>query len=242
MVYKSGKTIRIFGIIFAMVFLLSWSAAAKITVVEIQGKVELQKPGADWLPARSGMEIDLGTMISTGFGAQAQLDLGSSTITVKQLTRMRVDELIEEEESVTTQVYLNVGKVRAKVKTAEGLTHDFKLLSTVSVASVRGTDFEYDGESLTCYDGVVTLFNQVGQKRSVTVGETTSTAAYKPPLSTEQTAKTEVVVNPVPAKPAAATEVEEEPVEETLIVREEDVVPEASTTATVTATLIWPEN
>jgi hypothetical protein len=61
-------------------------------LTEVTGKVEIKVPGGDWTPAEEGTSISAGTMISTGFGAQAILDLGGSTLLVRPLTRMRLDE------------------------------------------------------------------------------------------------------------------------------------------------------
>ena len=97
------------------------------TVKEVRGKVEVKAPGGSWQPAKAGMGISEGTFISTGFKSRAELDLTSSTLYVRQLTRMKIEELIQKQKSLNTGLYLTVGKVEAKLKTAEGLNHNFKI-------------------------------------------------------------------------------------------------------------------
>ena len=62
------------------------------TVVRrVVGKVEIQRPGEAWLPAAAGMELPLKATISTGFNSQAVLEIGSSVLTLRALTRIRID-------------------------------------------------------------------------------------------------------------------------------------------------------
>ncbi len=130
-----------------------------------------------------------GTTISTGFNSKAVLDLGTAEIEIKPLTRMELTELIRRENLVSTKLDLKVGKVRATVRTEEGITHDFELRSAVSTASVRGTDFEYDGTSLKVLEGTVTFFNKFGQKRLIRRGEASRTTGYDLPATGEDVRK-----------------------------------------------------
>ena len=134
--------------------------------------MEIQAAGGGaWKPAAAGMSFPVGATISTGFNSEAVLELGPSVLRVKALTRMRVDELVQKGGTLSTGLYLKVGKVRADVKSAEGLKHDFKLTSPVSTAAVRGTIFDYDGINLDVEGGTVLLVNnQSGQGGSVGEG------------------------------------------------------------------------
>jgi hypothetical protein len=163
---------------------------------EVTGKVEIKAPGADWVPAREGTVISAGTVISTGFGAQAVLDLGTSTLQVRQLTRMRLDELIEKEGTVNTELFLRVGKVTAEVKSAEGLKQNFTLRSPVSTAAVRGTKFGYDGLSVEVFDNAVIFTNLLNQGRSVRAGESSGTSGYRRPSPGDERRERRIVVNP----------------------------------------------
>jgi len=176
-----------------MAFILSPSlmsqerAQERAVIKSVPGKVTILKPGGTWQTASADTVISAGTTVSTGFNSTALLDLGSSEISVKPLTRMKLSDLIKQEGTVKTSLELTVGRVRATVKPAEGLTHDFTLRSSVSTASVRGTDFEYDGETLTVFDGDVLFFNAFNQKRMISRGETSTTTGYSTPTTGEET-------------------------------------------------------
>ena len=129
--------------------------SANAVIKEISGKVEIKEDGGSWTPAVNGMTITEGTVISTGFRSKAVLDLGSSILEIKPLTRMSLEALIEKEGTVTTNLYLRVGRVDANVKRDTGLNHDFKLRSAVSTAAVRGTKFSYTGTELIVTEGVL---------------------------------------------------------------------------------------
>ena len=158
---------------------------SQAVIKEISGKVEIKAPQLDWVQAQSGMAVSLGTTISTGFGSRAVLELGKSVLRVDPLTRLRIDELIEREGTVTTELFLRVGKVNAEVKTTAGLSQDFKLRSPVSTAAVRGTGFDYSGYDLFVYDGEVTYENLTGQDRTYGQGEGGGTSGEDTPSGGE---------------------------------------------------------
>ncbi len=164
-------------IIFAFILLLpAFGATARIT--DISGKVEIKKSGGSWAAASAGMVINEGTTISTGFKSTAVLDLGSSILEVKALTRMTLEDLIEKEGTVTTNLYLRVGRVNAEVKRDTGLNHDFKLRSAVSTAAVRGTKLSYTGLELTVIEGVVNFYNQLNQMSTALADQDIELSGY----------------------------------------------------------------
>jgi hypothetical protein len=163
---------------------------------EISGKVEIQPPQSSWIAAQEGTVVSLGTTISTGFSSRAVIDLGRSVLRVDPLTRLRIDQLIEREGTVSTDLFLRVGKVNAEVKSASGVTQDFKLRSPVSTAAVRGTGFDYSGYDLYVYDGQVTYENLTGQNRTYGVGESGETSGTDTPESGQRIKDTDSGVNP----------------------------------------------
>jgi hypothetical protein len=171
-------------------------AQAQARVRSFTGKVEILSAQQTWVPVKSSMSLGLGTTISTGFNSTAVLELGPSVLMVKPLTRLRLNELVAREGTVKTDLFLQVGKVRAEVKSAEGLTQDFKIKSPVSTAAVRGTGFEYDGYELYVFEGRVTYSNLTGQSRSYAPGEQGSTEGYDTPTDAEQQLQTDFGVNP----------------------------------------------
>lgn len=171
-----------------LVFLVLGSGFGQAFIAkEVKGKVEVKSGTAGWRTLSVGMSLNKGTTISTGFNASAVLDVEGAVLQVKPLTRMRIDELVKREGTVSTGLYLKVGKVKADIKTSEDLKHDFSLRSSVSTAAVRGTSFEFDGTNLWVENGTVVLTNLLNQARSFTGGQEGKIESYTPPPSPEET-------------------------------------------------------
>ncbi|MFP4432714.1 MAG: hypothetical protein ACLFPV_15800 [Spirochaetaceae bacterium] len=150
--------------------LLMLSAQQNATITRTTGKVEVLTNN-QWSPAETGTTVPLGATISTGFNSTATLEVGNATLQVRPLTRMRLEELAEQQGVLRADLFMPVGRVRAAVRTTEGVTNEFRLRSTVSTASVRGTEFVFDGYILTVSDGRVRLINTSGQETEVPAGE-----------------------------------------------------------------------
>jgi hypothetical protein len=163
-------------VIVALLVLAAASLAAqeRAVIKEISGKVEVKLPGKDWAPAAANQEIRKGDMLSTGFNSFLVLELGSSRIQMKPLSRMTLDELVKSEGTTKTAVNLRVGRVKVQVDKADGLKHDFTVKTPVSTAAVRGTEFDFDGVRLRVQSGLVAFANAQGQRRSVAGGESSS--------------------------------------------------------------------
>jgi hypothetical protein len=146
-------------------------AQSSAVIKDTTGKVEVQPRGGSWTSASIGMSISRGTTISTGFGSRAVLDLGNAILDVQPLTRLRLEELIEREGTVQTDLFLRVGRVKAEVRSVSGLNQDFKLRSPVSTAAVRGTKFDYSRFDVVVMDGEVIYQTSRGQQRSYSSGE-----------------------------------------------------------------------
>ncbi len=171
-------------------------AQAQARVRSFTGKVEILSAQQAWVPVQAGMSLSMGTTISTGFNSTAVLELGSSVLMVKPLTRLRLNELVARQGTVKTDLFLQVGKISAEVKSAEGLTQDFRVKSPVSTAAVRGTGFDFDGYDLYVYEGKVTYTNLTGQSRSYAPGEQGSTEGYNPPTDAVEKRLANFGVNP----------------------------------------------
>jgi len=154
-------------------------AASEAVVQDVYGRVELRYPGGQWEKATPGMQITPGTVISTGFDAGATLLVGESVLTVRQLTRMRLEELLERDGLQKTELFLQIGKVRAEIKTAAGLKHDFLMKSPICTAAVRGTIFDFDTVELDTLQGLVVMTNPAGMKTFVAPGESGSSSGGK---------------------------------------------------------------
>lgn len=164
------KTICILILLLAAGIL--WAESAEI--LEISGKVEIQAQGKDWKPARVGDIVAAGSMISTGFKSTAVLKISSSTITVKPITRLTLEQIIANEAGDQTNLFLLAGRVSAEVTPTAGKTTSFEVKSPTATASVRGTGFEFDGVNLVVSHGNVLMSLPNGTSRSVSQGEFTT--------------------------------------------------------------------
>lgn len=187
-------------IYFALLILaaLAFSAIAQEAVFsEVNGKVEFQAPGANWKPAKVGDRVKKGAMISTGFKSSAVLKIGKTSISLKPITRLSLDELIKTEGGTQTQLYLLAGRVHADVPPQAGQTTEFNVTSPTATASVRGTAFLFDGSNLLVDRGTVQLKTPTSQFRLVSKGEFSyvvkGSASVAPPTAVvvEETATSE---------------------------------------------------
>ena len=136
-------------------------------IKELTGTVELKKGAADWKLAKAGERIEETTLISTGFKSMALLDVGSSTVTVRPLTRMSINELVNQDGTETISVGMNSGRVRVDVKPPAGSKASFTIQTPSATASVRGTVFDMGKASIRVSEGIV---GYSGSGRPVQVG------------------------------------------------------------------------
>ena len=155
-------------------------------VQRVGGKALLREPQGSREPARIGMSMSEGAYVSTSFRSYVVIDLGSSLLHVKQLTRMKLEKIIERQGTVKTELFLRVGSVKANVRSVKGLTHDFTIRSPNATVAVRGTEFEFDGITLEVTEDKVFIISRVGQTRSIVAGEQSSAPGFFTPTSGEQ--------------------------------------------------------
>ena len=159
-------------------------AAQPVVVVEaVTGRVEVQPPGqSGWQSVSEGDQIPQAARISTGFNSTARLAVGQdATVTVRALTRLTINEVIEQEGVESSDMTLEVGRVRGEVRRASDRQTQFELRSPTATASVRGTTFEFDGEELVVQDGIVVFTTPSGREHQVGGGEETSSDGVTPP-------------------------------------------------------------
>lgn len=181
-------------------------------VMSVRGKVEYQNNAGVWAPLGAGDTVVSGTMISTGFKSEASVKLGASILTIKPLTRMTLTQLVEKEDTVDTELYLEVGNVKAEVNSLSNKKNGFTVKSPVATASVRGTIFEI-GETLIITQGSVEFLTPVGQKRTGTAGQqlqlfggsiTPPVAAIQEQMETIQVSSTPATVTTSPIQATAS--------------------------------------
>jgi hypothetical protein len=150
------RTLVFFGALF-LACAASLDAATPLVILQnLKGKVEVRLAGTrTWITAVEGQELRLSSTLSTGFDASVVIVMGKTTVQVHPLTRLTIDRLLEEGGTLKTTSFLRVGSVSASVKSADGVKQDFKIQSPFTVASVRGTEFDYDGLHLYVRQGIV---------------------------------------------------------------------------------------
>jgi FecR-like protein len=157
---------------------------ADAIVREVSGKVEYRVGSGVWRAAAVGQQLDINATISTGFGASTVIRIGDaangSVLEVSQLTRLTLEELVEREGTLSTNVFVPVGRVRATVSTAEGRSADFRVRGPLSTAAVRGTGFETNGWQLSVTEGVVEFANALGEGRNISPGQVSVTTGGAP--------------------------------------------------------------
>jgi hypothetical protein len=140
---------------------------------ELTGDVELKHAGTSvFVSASSGDTVASGTIVSTGFKSTAIIAVGSSVIIVRPLTRLTLAEIQTMGNTENASVNLQAGRVRVDVNPPAGMRANFNVQSPIATASVRGTSFEMDAETLTVSEGRIIYSGTAGPAAIVTGGNT----------------------------------------------------------------------
>ena len=140
-------------------------------ITDLSGTVELKAAGqTDYVPAKAGDAVSSNTIISTGFKSTALITVGSTVLTVRPLTRLSLSEISASAGTEKINVSLQTGRVRVDVKPPAGTKASMSVSSPMATASVRGTSFEFDTQSLTVLEGTVAFQGAAGQTMMVGAG------------------------------------------------------------------------
>jgi len=141
------------------------------TIRELSGTVELKNPGSEnYVPAKTGDTLNQKTVVSTGFKSTALIQVGSTQLTVRPLTRLTLTEISAASGSETLNVNLQSGRVRVDVKPPAGTKAATSVSSPSATASVRGTSFEFDTRNLYVNNGTVSFKGNRGAGTLVSAG------------------------------------------------------------------------
>ena len=159
-------------------------AAIDAEVIAVKGKAEVKTMGS-WVLAKKGDIIKAGSTVSTAFKSELTLKIDGSTIVVQPLTRLTIEEIASKTETVSSQVYLNIGSVKADVKPASTKKVEFKVKTPVATASVRGTSGKISSDgTLEGYTGEWLYVANNGETVAINPGSVvciTDTGAINPP-------------------------------------------------------------
>jgi hypothetical protein len=161
--------------IIVMIFLAAVTEAAAFgqdgVIRALTGDVELKHPGTSvYVSASEGDTVASSTIISTGFRSTATIAVGSSVITVQPITRLSFVEIITRGNTENVRVNLQAGRVKVDVKPPAGTKTNLSVQSPAAVASVRGTNFEMDSETLIVSEGRIIYNGTAGPAVIVTGG------------------------------------------------------------------------
>ena len=169
-------------------------ASNEVAVVNsVVGKVEIQL-NDNWIQIKNGDILTSGTVISTGFRSSAVLYIGKSLIEVRALTRLTIEEIVEQNQNYNTTMFLDAGNIKADIKKSDNKRVGFKVRTSVATASVRGTSGEiYSDGTLVCFSGkwAITPPEPRGTKTVITK-EANSTEQIE---NTDEVAQTEQLEN-----------------------------------------------
>jgi len=133
-------------IVFLMALLLfAGPAVADRTggrLVEVNGKVWIQTPGADKTTARAGIALAPGTKILTGAEGKAEISLEDGSIIVVQQNSSMVLSGIKRQKKKKTSILIFFGRIWNKVSKAVGGRAEYQVNTPIVVCGVRGTEFE----------------------------------------------------------------------------------------------------
>lgn len=150
---------------------ICFAQTRNIQVVSAVGKVEKQQDGL-WVPIKEGEFLSKGTLISTGFRSSATLKFEGSIISVAALSRLTISELLENENSRDTSIFLDAGEIKADIKTSDNKRVSFTVRTPIATASVKGTAGMVNalGEVVS-YENVwaTSVINPDGSKSSKTI-------------------------------------------------------------------------
>jgi len=146
---------------------------------ELTGTVELKPAGATaFTSAAAGTQINADTVISTGFKSTALLEVGSTVIAVRPLTRLTLTEITASHGAETVKMNLQAGRVRVDVNPPAGTKASLSISSPTATASVRGTSFYFDTMSVSVREGTVAFKGNTGYSVQVGAGSFSAVDAY----------------------------------------------------------------
>jgi hypothetical protein len=200
---KPGTRLLLLGVL-GLLLLASPVFAQTASISQIRGKVEIRLPGKGWTIPGENQEIPANTMVSTGINSTARLQIGGSSMVLQPLTRLSLEEIRVQASQEATRISLNTGRVSAQVRSTAGREVSFEVRSPVATASVRGTDFDFDGVRLQVSQGAVAVINQSRQQIIVGAGGSTTAGSKDAPQSVVATLQANTQSSPTTLPPLAA--------------------------------------
>ena len=145
---------------------------------ELSGTVELKNAGqANFTTAKVGDRVNQDTVISTALKSNAVIEIGSTVIAVRPLTRLTLTEIQSSGGEEKLNVNLQSGRVRVDVNPPAGTKTSMAVSSPNATASVRGTSFYFDTRNLRVEQGTVLFKGSRGYTIQAGAGSSAFVAA-----------------------------------------------------------------
>jgi len=162
------KKISIVIFLFLVPFII-FAQSGRIT--ELTGTVEIKPATSDnYVPARVGSVINADTVIYTGLRSTAVVEVGSTVINVRPLTRLTLSEISASNNTEEVNVNLQTGRLRVDVNPPAGTRSYTTVVSPSATASVRGTTFQIDTRTLMVEHGSVSYQGNRGYAVTANAG------------------------------------------------------------------------
>ena len=146
------KTVLVFLMIFAALSVFAQNGVLR----ELSGSVELKtSSSSSFVAANVGDQVAQDTIISTGFKSTALVEIGSTLIAVRPLTRLTLTEIRSSTGTETLNVNLAAGRVKVDVNPPAGTRASMSVTSPSATASVRGTSLLMDLLNCKTLEGTV---------------------------------------------------------------------------------------
>ncbi|AEF83089.1 FecR family protein [Leadbettera azotonutricia] len=172
-IFQKSLLAILFAVCAFAIPLFGQNANSGAVIRELSGTVEVKAPGqAAWSPASIGAVLQKDTAISTSFKSTAILAIGNSTLTVKPLTRLTIQELADREGNEEVGLRLQTGRIRAEVNPPAGGKTNFTIRSPSATASVRGTIINLDSFNVSVPEGTIIYLGADGIPAYVGNGQT----------------------------------------------------------------------
>jgi hypothetical protein len=111
---------------------------------ELTGEVELKPAGAaGFMRASVGDTLAANTIISTGFKSITLIEIGSSLITVRPLTRLTLSEIQNMGTAENINISLQTGRIRADVTPPAGSKTTFNVQTPSQPLPYAGHDLKW---------------------------------------------------------------------------------------------------
>jgi hypothetical protein len=124
-----------------IIFIFASHSFADVTVTSIKGQAK-HKVGNQWLDLTPGMKLAQGTKVSTGINSNVVLNINGDTITIRQMSMIKIEENSLSTTESNTKIGLKRGGLNARISKLKTLKTSFKVSTPVATSSVRGTQEE----------------------------------------------------------------------------------------------------